>query len=99
MSEQHLLALKKANSIRLARAKLKHDVAAGEVLASTVLMEGPWEAESMTVAELLMSQTRWGRTRTRRVLLAADLPELKTIGSLTDRQRMLLAGILEKKGC
>ena len=31
--------------------------------------ECPWETESMTIAELLTSQRRWGRTRARKFLL------------------------------
>ena len=40
----------------------------------------------MAIADLLMSQRRWGRTRCRK-LLAMPITETKTIGSLTERQR------------
>jgi hypothetical protein len=88
---QHLRALQRANEVRLARAELKRRVAEGELTASEVVLDSPWEAESMAVADLLMSQRRWGRTRSRRFLAQVPLSETKTIGSLTDRQRNAVA--------
>jgi hypothetical protein len=60
-----------------------------------VILASPWEAESMAVAELLMSQHRWGHTRARRFLAGIPMTETKTIGSMTDRQRRSLAALLE----
>ena len=94
---QHLKALERANEVRLARAAMKRQVAAGERSAAEVIMASPWEAESMSVSELLMSQRRWGRTRCRRVLLSLGLPENKQIGTMTERQRIALAAILSAK--
>ncbi|MEK6277093.1 MAG: hypothetical protein AABM29_03660 [Actinomycetota bacterium] len=51
----------------------------------------------MTLAELLTSQRRWGRTRARKFLLTLALSENKRLGTLTDRQRLLLANELEAK--
>lgn len=84
---QHLRALERANRVRLARADLKRRVATGDVCAAEVVAACPWEAASMTLAELLTSQRRWGAQRCRRFLLTVSLPETKTLGSLTDRQR------------
>jgi hypothetical protein len=94
---QHLKALERANQVRLARAAMKRQVAAGERSAAEVIMASPWEAESMSVSELLMSQRRWGRTRCRRVLLTLGLPENKQIGTMTERQRTALAAMLSAK--
>ena len=91
---QHLQALQQANRVRLARAELKRMVAEGERSAAEVVLECPWEAESMTIGDLLMSQHRWGRTRCRRFLAAIPMVETKTIGSMTDRQRRALAARL-----
>jgi hypothetical protein len=49
----------------------------------------------MAVAELLMSQHRWGRTRARRFLAGIPMTETKTIGSMTERQRVTLAAMLD----
>ena len=48
----------------------------------------------MAVADLLMSQHRWGQTRCRRFLTQIPMSEKKTIGSLTERQRRTLAAML-----
>ena len=92
---QHLRALEHANRVRLARAQLKRGVAAGNVRVAEVVVESPWEARSMELSELLMSQKRWGRERCRRLLLALGLPENKQLGTLTERQRAALAAMLE----
>ncbi len=88
---QHMQALERANRVRLARAGLKRAIASGDVDASEVVRECPWETESMTIAELLGSQRRWGRTRVRKFLLPLSLNENKRLGTLTSRQRLLLA--------
>jgi hypothetical protein len=94
---QHMQALAHANRVRLARAALKREVARGDASAVQVIRDCPWEVESMTLAELLTSQRRWGRTRARKFLAALALSENKRVGTLTDRQRQLLAHELEAK--
>ncbi len=91
---QHLQALERANAVRLARAELKRKVAAGDVSAAEVVLSSPWEAESMTVSDLLSSQRRWGQARCRRFLQAVPMTESKTIGTLTERQRLAVADML-----
>jgi hypothetical protein len=88
---QHMRALAQANRVRLARAELKRQVAEGEASVAEIVLERPWETESMSIADLLMSQHRWGRTRCRRFLSSIPMVETKTIGSMTDRQRNELA--------
>jgi hypothetical protein len=87
-------ALAQANRVRLARAELKRQVAEGETTVGEIVLECPWEAESMAIADLLLSQHRWGRTRCRRFLASIPMSETKTIGSMTDRQRRALAARL-----
>jgi hypothetical protein len=94
---QHMLALEQANRVRLARAALKRKIAAGERDAADVILACPWESQSMSVSELLMSQRRWGRTRCRKFLMSIGLSETKTVGSLTERQRLTLAALLNTK--
>src|SRR3954452_15670758 len=88
---QHMQALAQANRVRLARAELKRQVAEGEADVAEIVLACPWEAESMSIADLLMSQHRWGRSRCRRFLTSIPMVETKTIGSMTDRQRNELA--------
>lgn len=88
---QHMRALERANSVRLARAELKRAIARGDRDAAEVVRDCPWETESMTIAELLTSQRRWGRTRARKFLMPLSLNENKQLGTLTSRQRRLLS--------
>ena len=94
---QHLKALARANRVRLARAALKRAVAAGDRDAAEVILDCPWEAESMTISELLASQRRWGRTRSRKLLQQVGMSENKQVGALVQRQRMMLATALQAK--
>ena len=91
---QHMRALAQANRVRLARAELKRQVAEGETTVAQIVTDCPWEAESMAIADLLLSQHRWGRTRCRRFLAAIPLTETKTVGALTERQRRALVAHL-----
>jgi hypothetical protein len=91
---QYMRALERANKVRLARAELKRKVSMDEIDAAEVILDCPWEAHSMAVADLLMSQRRWGQTRCRKFLAQIPMSEKKTIGSMTDRQRRTLAEML-----
>lgn len=102
---QHLKALERANRVRLARAELKRRIAEGEVSAAEVILSSPWEASSMAIGDVLMSQRRWGSTRCRKFLAMFRISETKRVGSLTERQRVALAAQLdahatiERGGC
>jgi hypothetical protein len=91
---QHMRALERANKVRLARAELKRRVAGGEIGVAEVILDCPWEANSMAITDLLMSQRRWGHTRCRKFLAQIPMSEQKTIGSMTERQRRTLAAML-----
>ena len=95
---QHMQALRRANEVRLARAELKRRIAAGKISASEVILTCPWEADSMSVADVLMSQRRWGHTRCRNFLAGVPMSETKTVGSMTQRQRHALSDMLGGQG-
>ena len=91
---QHLRALEQANRVRLARAELKRKVALQQTNVVEVIRHCPWQAESMSISDLLMSQRRWGRARCRRLLVSLGIPENKQLGTFTERQRTaLVAGL------
>jgi hypothetical protein len=77
-----------------ARAELKRRIATGEIDVAEVLLDCRWEADSMAIADLLISQRRWGQTRCRKFLAQLQISEKKTIGSMTDRQRQTLVAML-----
>ena len=87
---QHMQALERANLVRLARAELKRSIGRGDVSVADVLDpdgEIPWEAEDMSVIQLLASQHRWGRRRSQKVLVRLGIGEQRHLGLLTPRQR------------
>jgi hypothetical protein len=87
-------ALARANRVRQARAELKRRIADGYVSAAEVILLHHWEVESMPVADVLTSQRHWGVMRCRRFLTPMRVQESKTIGSMTERQRVALAARL-----
>jgi hypothetical protein len=94
---QHLQALEHANRVRLARAELKRKVATQQTSVVEVIINCPWQAESMSISDLLISQRRWGRARCRRLLVSLGIPENKQIGTFTERQRTALAAMLSAR--
>ncbi|MEI6447873.1 MAG: hypothetical protein WCO96_08350 [Actinomycetes bacterium] len=95
---QHLVALARANRVRLSRAALKRRIGEGETSVAEVLLSIPEEVESMAVADLLACQRRWGTTRCRRFLATSRISETRLVGTLTERQRHELAERLEGQG-
>jgi hypothetical protein len=93
---QRLHALQRANRVRGARAQLKGRIAAGELAVGEVILSSRWEIEKMPIGELLISQRHWGERRCRAFLAALGLRETKTIGSMTERQRIAAAAVLTR---
>jgi hypothetical protein len=94
---QALHALELANRVRTYRADLKRRIADGDVEAAEVVLLCPREAAGMAIADLLLAQRSWGRVRCRRFLFSLSLREDKTVGSMTERQRRSVAGLLSMK--
>jgi hypothetical protein len=94
---QCMEALARANEVRLARAALKREIGAGNRQVAEVVLHVPWQAHSMTLSELLCSQRRWGRARSRKLLASTGLNEAKRLGTLTARQQGILVHALEAK--
>lgn len=88
---QYMGALRRANEVRLARAQTRREVAAGELSVGEVILACRRELHTMTVFELLAAQRRWGRKRARDLLGEVGLPETKSLGTMTERQRRLVA--------
>src|SRR5256885_420157 len=95
---QHLMALQRANEVRLARADLKRRICSQELSAASVVLECPWEADSMEISDILMSQRRWGRARCRRLLLSLGMPENKQLGAADPAGLQVLAPPLDLLG-
>jgi hypothetical protein len=93
-AQQQLRALERANYIRTARAELKGQLRTGEVKAAEAIMLNSRDTDTMTVNDVLSSQRGWGPSRSKKLLRSVSLSERKTLGSLTPRQRLTLAGVL-----
>ncbi len=91
---QRLVALERANHIRSTRATLKRRLRAGELAAADAILRNSRDTDTMSLAELLRSQRGWGPTRSAKMLRSVSLSEKKTLGSLTQRQRVMLAAVL-----
>src|SRR5947209_17757196 len=87
-ARQRLHALERANRVRLTRATLKRRLRSGEIAAADAILRRSRDTDTMTVAELLLSQRGWGPTRSAKMLRSVSLSEKKTLGSLTERQRL-----------
>ena len=98
-SSQPVQALQFANRVRRARSMLKARVANGQLAAAEVILTPPSEVASMPVAQLLASQRGWGEARSRALLAQVAVPEDKSIGSLTERQRWAVASLLTQDSC
>jgi hypothetical protein len=90
----HVRALERANEVRRARALIKRRIASGDLSAADVILSHRWELESMRIAELLLSQRRWGQTRCEKFLERVTMHQNKSIGSMTERQRIAVAALL-----
>jgi len=93
---QRLEALEHANRVRRARSELKRRIASGELVAAEVILNPRREIDGMAIDEVLASQRQWGAQRSREFLRALAMPEGKTVGSMTERQRIATAALLSR---
>ena len=91
---QHMIALRRANEIRLAQGRIKAGIAQGQLTLDAVVT---YETDAdraaldrMTIFAVLTSARRVGPSRARTLLAALRIPEGKRVGALTDRQRSVL---------
>lgn len=94
---QHILALERANVIRLGRAEVKRAIRRGETTVSDILAETPQCMESATIQQLLVAQPRWGVVRANKLCARAAIHPSRTIVRLTARQRATICALLERR--
>jgi hypothetical protein len=94
--EQRLRALAKANEVRVARARLKREVAAGRIELARLVAEPPTCVQSAKVRELLLAVPRIGPARADRLLARSRIAHAKTVAGLSDRQRAELVELLAR---
>ena len=91
---ERMRALGRANEVRRARSELKRRVSGGELSAAQILLAPPRDASSWPLGELLRSQHGWGDAKSHGFLAEHQIDGRKQIGTLTGRQRRLLAAQL-----
>lgn len=94
---QYMIALHKANRVRLDRAAMKREIHANDRMLMRVIREPPECMLSCSVSEALCAQRRWGITRARKFLLPFGISESRKIEELTTRQRELICEALEHR--
>ena len=88
--DQRMEALKRANDIRVKRAKLKKDLKSGAVSIEQILAEPPEYVSTAKVFDMLMAVPKFGRVKSLRMLNQCRISQSKTVGGLSDRQRQEL---------
>jgi hypothetical protein len=94
--DQRMDALKRANDIRTARAKLKKDLKAGKANIHTLLLDPPEYVLTAKVFDMLLAVPKYGRVKTNRILNQCRISPSKTIGGLSQRQRTELVSQLRR---
>ena len=93
--EQRRQALERANAVRIARAKLKKDLAAGNTDLAPLIDNPPDYAASAKVVDLLVSLPKIGQVKAHQILNHARIAPTKTLGGLTSRQRGELLNLIQ----
>jgi hypothetical protein len=89
-------ALRQANEVRSARAKLKRGLREGTVRLEEIIAAEPAYLATAEVAELLVAVPKIGPVKAGRMLTTARVSQLKTIAELSDRQRAYLIELLSR---
>src|SRR3989454_7307368 len=94
--DQRMEALKRANDIRVRRAKLKKDLKDGRVRIQTILSNPPEYVSTAKVFDILMAVPKFGRVKAARFLNQCRISQSKTVGGLSERQRAELVGLFAR---
>ena len=89
-------ALRRANDIRTARAKLKKDLKANKASIHALLLDPPEYVQTAKVFDMLLAVPKYGRVKTNRILNQCRISPSKTIGGLSERQRAELVSQLRR---
>lgn len=92
--EQRLAALAKANEIRTLRAELKSDLKKGRESIHDLLLEPPTWLATAKVFDILLAVPKYGRVKANKILVQCRISPSKTVGGLSQRQRLELDGVL-----
>src|ERR671937_2538658 len=94
--DQRMEALKRANDIRVKRAKLKKNLKDGRVSIEEILRDPPEYVSTAKVFDMLMAVPKFGRVKAARFLNQCRISQSKTVGGLSERQRAELVALFHK---
>ena len=94
--DQRMEALKRANAIRVQRAKLKKDLKESRVSIEQILRNPPEYVSTAKVFDMLMAVPKFGRVKASRFLNTCRISQSKTVGGLSERQRAELIGLFNR---
>jgi transposase len=95
-TEQRLRALQQANQVRSERARLKRELAAGEIGLVQILAQPPACLRTARVRDLLVALPKIGSVKAGRILARCGIAPSKTLAGLTDRQRAELTNHFQR---
>ena len=91
-----MVALRRANQVRILRSKLKQDLRAGTVRLEQILATGADYLASAEVFDLLVAVPKIGPVKAGRLLTTARISPSRPVGELTERQRAHLIELLSQ---
>ena len=94
--DQRMEALKRANDIRVRRARLKKDLKDARVQIEEILLDPPEWVETAKVFDMLMAVPKLGRVKAARLLNSCRISQSKTVGGLSERQRTELVSLFNR---
>src|ERR1700759_4440001 len=94
--DQRMEALRRANDIRTARAKLKKDLKAGRSNIHGILLDPPEYVMTAKDFDMLLAVPKYGGGKTNLIPNQSRIPPPKTIGGLSERQRTELGSLLHR---
>ncbi len=94
--DQRMEALKRANDIRVRRAKMKKDLKEGQIQIDEILNDPPEYVSTAKVFDILMAVPKFGRVKAARFLNQCRISQAKTVGGLSERQRAELIGLFHR---
>src|SRR4249919_2989519 len=95
--DQRMEALKRANDIRVRRAKLKKDLKDGRVRIEAIVLNPPDYVSTAKVFDILMAVPKLGRVKAARMLNQCRISQSKTVGGLSERQRAELVSLFNHR--
>jgi hypothetical protein len=94
--DQRMEALRRANDIRVRRARLKRDLKEGRIHIEEILLDPPEWVSTAKVFDMLMAVPKFGRVKAARMLNHCRISQSKTVGGLSERQRAELIALFNR---